>query len=581
MANFTFNPFLYLSIRNRLIVGFGFLIALLVAAGSYFSIEMNKIKASQAEISSAMITLEKSEMDETSILQAELLSLSWIQPVLKEKAALMSYVVSEDEDEQKALFAEFSQLGKEIVNVGDKVSELVTDASLKEKVKDIQNTQAEIRNAAVNVIAAFDGEGEYGEETREKMKEFSEKLNKLVTNISNFQVIITGIVSKVNADILSAISNTKGQVKDSVASSDAASTVSMVFVATSLVLAVIMSILIYNSITRPLSGAIELANRMAHFDLSSHGTARGNLNERKDEISVLMVTLYNTRSELRALVQKIQNMGESLGGSASKLAETSENITIVTNEQLQFSTESVDIATHLQSSSDTIAGYAGHAADYAKEADKLVKKCVNDDVSRTSSAMQEVQTEMNNTRDRIHGLSESAEEIGDIIVAITGIAEQTNLLALNAAIEAARAGEQGRGFAVVADEVRTLAERTSQSTSTISQVISKVQSQVKDAVVSMEASEKSVSAGSDAVAEIVDSLHAIENTNHQLTQDNQQVAEGTSEQKASADTIFSNLESAKNTTSNLYDHAQNINSQATNLSDIVGEMNAAVARFKV
>ena len=581
MKNFDFNPFLKFTIRNRLIVGFGFIIVLLIAAGSYTSLEMAKIKNSQENISSSIASLERSETAETRILQAELLSLSWVQPVLKEKAALMSYVVSEDEDEQQALFAEFSRLGKEIVSVGDQLSNMVTDEELRQRVKEIQDVQVEIRTAAVNVIAAFDGEGEYGEETRVEMQTFSMKLDKLIRSIESFQEGVTGIVANVNADILKSIGDVRVRVNESVSLSDMASTISMLFVVVSLVLALVMSMLIYRSITEPLNGAIGLAQRIAKYDLSSHGSVRGNINEQKDEISVLMVGLYEMRNELRDLVSTIQKMGDSLTGSARELTDTSEKITVVTNEQLQISGESVNIATNLQSSSDSIAGFATGAADYAREADSLVKKCVETEVGHTNSAMLEVRNEMNNTRDRIHGLSESAEEIGDIIVAITGIAEQTNLLALNAAIEAARAGEQGRGFAVVADEVRTLAERTAQSTSTIAQVISKVQSQVKDAVISMEASEESVKAGSDAVSDIAKSLEAIENTNHQLTQDNQQIADGTNEQKASADSISANLELAKNTTSNLYEHAQNINGQASTLNDIVNNMNNAVARFKV
>jgi len=581
MNKFDFNPFLKLTIRNRLIVGFGFIIALLIAAGSYTSVEMAKIKNSQEEISTSIASLEHSEAAESTILQAELLSLSWVQPVLKEKAALMSYVISEDEDEQQALFAEFSELGKQIVDVGDRVSNLVQDEKLKQNVKEIQDIQTEIRTAAINVIAAFDGEGEYGEETRAHMKTFSMKLDKLLNSIEGFQTTVTGVVAEVNASILKSIGDVRVQVNESASTSDLASTISMLFVAVSFVLALVISMFIYRSITEPLNAAIELAQRIAHYDLSSHGSVRGNISHQKDEISVLMVGLYEMRNELRELVSTIQKMGDSLTGSARELTDTSEKITIVTNEQLQISDEAVSIATNLQSSSDTIAGFASGAAEYAKEADSLVKICVNKEVNHTNTAMQDVRNEMNNTRDRINGLSVSAEEIGDIIVAITSIAEQTNLLALNAAIEAARAGEQGRGFAVVADEVRTLAERTAQSTSTIAQVISKVQSQVKDAVVSMEASEESVKAGSDAVNDIAKSLEAIENTNHQLTQDNQQVADGTNEQKTSADSISANLELAKNTTSNLYEHAQNINGQASTLNDIVSDINNAVARFKV
>ena len=528
-----------------------------------------------------MVSLESSEMEESSIVQTELLSLNWVQPVLKEKSALMAYVLSEDEDEQQDLFAEFSRLGKEIKAVGDQISENVKDDELKQKVIEIQNVQAEIRAAAINVIAAFDGEGEYGEETRVEMKAFSIKLAKLLGLIENFQDKITIIVSSVNANIIGSIINVKNQVNESVSLSEKAAFITLIYIAVSIVLSLVISLFLYRSIIEPLRDAMDLAKRISLYDLSSHGGYRGDIHKRTDGISLLMLSLYNMRNELRDLVLTIKKMGDSLTSSASELTSASDNINIVTNNQLRISDESVNIASNLQMSSDSIAGFANGAAEYAKEADKLVKKCVSEEVNNTQSAMSSVQNEMTKTRDKIDGLTVSAEEIGDIVVAITSIAEQTNLLALNAAIEAARAGEQGRGFAVVADEVRTLAERTAQSTSTISEVISRVQSQVKDAVMSMESSEKSVQAGSEAVSDISRSLHAIENTNHQLTQDNQQVADGTREQKTSADSITDNLNLARQTTSDLYEHAQNINGQASSLNEIVSGMNAAVSRFKV
>ena len=117
--------------------------------------------------------------------------------------------------------------------------------------------------------------------------------------------------------------------------------------------------------------------------------------------------------------------------------------------------------------------------------------------------------------------------------------------------------------------------------STISKMINKVQSQVKDAAVSMEASQSSVSTGTKTVKEIVEVLKSIAAVNHQLNKDNETVAGSTSEQKYSADSITNNLEKTRSTTSNLYDHAQNINSQSQSLSTVVKEINDAVSRFKI
>jgi len=576
------NPFFLLGIRNRLIVGFGFLIVLLMAAGSYFLYEMKEVKQAQVDIRGAIEDLKRSEKEEATIHQSKILALSWVQPVLKKKSALMEYVMSEDEAEQQALFAEFSHLGKEIIEVGDKIGDLLTDQVLNEKIKEIQNIQTEIREAAINVIAAFDGEAEFGEDTRKSMSLFSDKLQELLDSIKNFQQLINQHVVKVNEDISDAISAVQDRVNISVDVSEGSSTVLLIFMGVSFFLALVMSLAIYSSITTPLNGAIDLARRISKYDLSTHPSEVGEKQKRAgDEINALMIDLYNMRTALRDLVQSIQKAGDHLTVSASDLTDTAENITVATNDQLQLSKSSVEKATSLQVSSDQIAEHASDAAQNAKEADQLVKKCVDEDVTRTNKAMTEVRVEMTSTRDRINGLSDSAEKIGEIIAVITSIAEQTNLLALNAAIEAARAGEQGRGFAVVADEVRTLAERTAESTLKITQMISKIQLQVKDASISMKASEDSVSIGSEAVIEIVKSLQSIGDFNHRLKKGNENVAEDTGEQKISVDRIMSNIEASQTTTSQLYDQAQSISGQASLLNSTVIEINRAVSRFKV
>ena len=580
MTKTIFNPFLHLSIRNRLIVGFGFLIALLVFASSYFLYEMTNINKSQADIFAAMKSIEHSEEDEHKIVQAELRGLHWVQPVLKEKAALFEYVLSDDEDHQQALFAEFNTLGKEIVKIGEEIKPLIDDEELIKQVGKIQAVQNEIRSAAINVIAAYDGEGEYGEETVVMMKEFSSQLENLLKEISGFQGLVTGIVSKVNADISIAIHDSNEQVANSVMVTEKSSAIVMVFLAVAIVLAVVISLLIYQSITQPLSSATELARCIAKYDLSGHDSQQSN-SKGKDEISVLMGDLFDMRKSLRDLVGQIKNMGGTLSGFANELNDTSEKIGSATSEQMNKSNESVEIANHLLSSADSMAIHASDAAKFAVEADDLVKKCVNEDVANTTSAMEEVRSEMDTTRDRINGLSDSADKIGEIVTVITGIAEQTNLLALNASIESARAGEQGRGFAVVADEVRTLAARTSEATSTISEMVTTVQTQVQDASHSMEASDQSVQNSIEAVSNIVKSLHAIEDSNDRLKTDNELVSSGAGEQKSSADQISNNIQSAGTSTTKVFDHAKNIGGQAKSLKDIVTEMNEAVAQFSI
>jgi len=577
ILNFSLN----LSIKSRLISGFGLLIFIIVCFGGYFHYEMNEIIRGQNNIGQAMQKLTHSEAAEAQILSAELLALSWAQPVLEEKAALMEYVISEDEDEQQALFARFNQLGIKINKVGNSISEIVTNENLTEKIKDIQGIQNQIRSAAIEVIAAYDGEGEYGEETRHQMQLFSNKLTRLLTEIGLFQELVNEIVAEVNADILHSINKTQNTVDQSISNSELSSEVIVYIIIITLILSLITSAVIYRSITDPLEEANELANRIANFDLSSHGSNRGNLESRTDEISILMTNLYNMRTKLRTLVSNIQGTGEVLSSASVSLNGYAKDINSLSEKQLSQSSQVVDIAGSLKDDSDLIAEKASNTSKYALDADQLVKKCVENDVNNSTRAMQNVSEEMQKTRDKVNGLSLSAEKIGEIVVVINGIAEQTNLLALNAAIEAARAGEQGRGFAVVADEVRTLAERTSEATSTISEMINEVQTQVIDASRSLEESEASAGRGNSAVIEISEALHEIVVINDQLKEGSLEIANETRAQSQSATNISESLISSQVSTTGLDEDAKSIDGQATQLIELVEELTRETARFKI
>jgi methyl-accepting chemotaxis protein len=181
----------------------------------------------------------------------------------------------------------------------------------------------------------------------------------------------------------------------------------------------------------------------------------------------------------------------------------------------------------------------------------------------------------------IQTLAQDVGEIGSVLDVIRGISEQTNLLALNAAIEAARAGEQGRGFAVVADEVRTLAKRTQESTEEINTMIHKLQSGAKDAVTAMDEGIETARTSVENADKAGESLNNITAAIGTITDLSIQVATATEEQSSVVEELNSHILNIKDMSDNTAIESKNVNGQCLCLNNSATELNKMVANFKI
>jgi len=202
-------------------------------------------------------------------------------------------------------------------------------------------------------------------------------------------------------------------------------------------------------------------------------------------------------------------------------------------------------------------------------------------VETSVQAMRLISNTVGHTADNIRVLGDRSKEITAIVGVIKDIAEQTNLLALNAAIEAARAGEQGRGFAVVADEVRKLAERTTQSTQQITQMVDAIVNGTQSAVDSMNSSSKEVASGLETAAEALSSMERIKAGTTTIISALRDVSAALDEQRGAGQQIAQNVEKVASMTEENNAAVRGLASTAQNLNEVSGRLRPIVERFKV
>lgn len=277
------------------------------------------------------------------------------------------------------------------------------------------------------------------------------------------------------------------------------------------------------------------ANRLASGDLTARTSYRS-----KDELGHV-ATAFNVMGE------KFFTVIQDLSGATGQLASAAEETSAITEQTSQGisrqQSETEQVATAMNEMNATVhevAQNAALAADAARQADEASNRG-KQVVGQTINVINKLASEVARAATVIHTLEQESTDIGKVLDVIRAIAEQTNLLALNAAIEAARAGEQGRGFAVVADEVRSLASRTQQSTKEIDEMISRLQSGARDAVKAMESSSDQARAGVEQANEAGMSLDAITRAVTQINDMNTQIASAGEEQSAVAEEINRNI----------------------------------------
>ncbi|WP_018953059.1 methyl-accepting chemotaxis protein [Thioalkalivibrio sulfidiphilus] len=353
--------------------------------------------------------------------------------------------------------------------------------------------------------------------------------------------------------------------------------VMLTFLLIGLALGVLAAIVLAGAIVRPLRQAIVAMEDIAQGE----GDLTRTLKEQGGPELSALARAFNQ------FVAKIRNAMSQVTDAVSQLSSAAEQMSVIcaeTNEGVERQRNETDrVATAMNemfSTSQEVAGSAGAAADATHAADQAAQdgeRIVNEAIASITDLAHEVE----NAAGVIDSLGQDAEKIDSVMDVIRGIAEQTNLLALNAAIEAARAGEQGRGFAVVADEVRTLASRTQESTREIQQMIERLQAASRKAVEVMESGRKRAHATVEAAHGAKTSLGTITGAVKTINEMNTQIAVASREQSQVAEEMNRNVVNISDVAEVNARAAGQVASATQDLSRLSAELRGLVSQFKL